>query len=63
MKENEQIHIKRGRLPVKTCVNCGAEIDLEAFAECPFCHTPVMKVSPDWVISEIDALSQQTLHK
>ena len=45
------------------CPNCGADIDLEAFAECPFCHTPVMKVSPDWVISEIDALSQQTLHK
>lgn len=45
------------------CPNCGAEIDLEAFAECPFCHTPVMKVSPEWVISEIDALSQRTLHE
>ena len=45
------------------CPNCGAEIDLEAFAECPFCHTPFMKVSPDWVIHEIDALSQQTLHE
>ncbi len=45
------------------CPNCGAEIDLEAFAECPFCHTPIMKVSPDWVISEIDALSQRTLHE
>ena len=44
------------------CPNCGAEIDLEAFAECPFCHTPVMKISPDWVISEIDAISQQTIH-
>ena len=44
------------------CPNCGAEIDLEAFAECPFCHTPVMKISPDWVISEIDALSQRTIH-
>ena len=43
------------------CPNCGAEIDMESFAECPFCHTPFMKVSPDWVISEIDALSQQTL--
>ncbi len=45
------------------CPNCGAEVDLEAFAECPFCHTPIMKVSPDWVISEIDALSQRTLHE
>ena len=44
------------------CPNCGAELDLEAFAECPFCHTPIMKVAPDWVISEIDALSQTTLH-
>ena len=43
------------------CPNCGAEIDLEAFAECPFCHTPVTKISSDWVISEIDALSQTTL--
>ena len=45
------------------CPNCGAEIDLESFAECPFCHTPFMKVAPDWVISEIDALSQTTLHQ
>ena len=45
------------------CPNCGAEIDLEAFAECPFCHTPIMKISQDWVISEIDALSQRTLHE
>lgn len=45
------------------CPNCGAEVDLEAFAECPFCHTPIMKVSQDWVISEIDALSQRTLHE
>ena len=44
------------------CPNCGAEIDPEAFAECPFCHTPIMKISPDWVISEIDALSQKTIH-
>ena len=44
------------------CPNCGAEVDMEVFAECPFCHTPMMKVSPDWVISEIDALSQRTLH-
>ena len=44
------------------CPNCGAEIDMEAFAECPFCHTPFMQVAPDWVISEIDALSQTTIH-
>ena len=56
---------KTGGVPVSDtthCPNCGAEIDLEAFAECPFCHTPVMKISPDWVISEIDAISQQTIH-
>ena len=54
-----------GEAPADTshCPNCGAEIDMEAFAECPFCHTPFMQVSPDWVISEIDALSQTTLHK
>ena len=45
------------------CPNCGAEVDTEAFAECPYCHTPMMKVSADWVISEIDALSQETLNK
>ena len=44
------------------CSNCGAEVDLEVFAECPFCHTPIMAVSPDWVVSEIDAVSQTTLH-
>lgn len=52
-----------GAAPADTahCPNCGAEVDLEAFAECPFCHTPILKESPDWAISEIDALSQTTL--
>ncbi len=45
------------------CPNCGAEVDLEAFAECPFCHTPIMKVSQDWVISEIEAMQQETLNR
>ncbi len=45
------------------CPNCGAGLDLEAFAECPFCHTPIMRISPDWVIAGIDAVSQNTIHQ
>ncbi len=45
------------------CPNCGAGLDLEAFAECPFCHTPIMKISQDWVIAGIDAAAQRTIHQ
>ncbi len=45
------------------CPNCGAGLDLEAFAECPFCHTPILRISPDWVIAGIDAVSQNTIHQ
>ncbi len=45
------------------CPNCGAELDISAFAECPFCHTQIRRNSINWLIEDIQALSQTTIHK
>ena len=43
------------------CPNCGAELDVAAFAECPFCHTQLRRESANWAIRDIQAESQVTL--
>ncbi len=62
---NRPLGSKTGDKPLDEthCPNCGAGLDLEAFAECPFCHTPIMKISQDWVIAGINAVSQDTIHQ
>ncbi len=62
---NRPLGSKTGDKPLDEthCPNCGAELDLEAFAECPFCHTPIMKISQDWVIAGINATAQTTIHE
>lgn len=43
------------------CPNCGAELDVAAFAECPFCHTQLRQESANWVIRDIRAEAQRTI--
>ena len=45
------------------CPNCGAELDISAFAECPFCHTGITQASSNWVIRDIQAESQKTVSR
>ena len=44
------------------CPNCGAELDVSAFAECPFCHTQITQKTANWQIRDIQALQQTTVH-
>ena len=43
------------------CPNCGAELDVAAFAECPFCHTQLRTEAVNWVIRDIRAEAQRTI--
>ena len=43
------------------CPNCGAELDVASFAECPFCHTQLRVEVVNWVIRDIQAESQVTI--
>lgn len=43
------------------CPNCGAPIDLNKSAKCPYCDTVLESSEHSWVISAIQGLSQQTL--
>ena len=44
------------------CPNCGAELDIAAFAECPFCKAQIGRKSEDWLLADITAISQKTIH-
>ncbi len=43
------------------CPNCGAPIDLNKSAICPYCDSVIKTASHDWVINTIKGLSQQTI--
>ena len=43
------------------CPNCGAPIDLNKSAICPYCDSVIKKDRHDWVISTIRGISQQTV--
>ena len=43
-----------------TCPNCGATIDINKSAKCPYCDSIVTKVEYDWVIAGIRGISQRT---
>ena len=45
------------------CPHCGVELDLSAFAECPFCKTQISRNWSGWLLADIRALSQKTLQK
>ena len=42
------------------CPNCGAPLDINNSARCPYCGSIVTKADYDWVISGIKGLSQRT---
>ena len=43
-----------------SCPNCGAPLDINKSAQCPYCNAVVSKAEHDWVISGIKGLSQRT---
>ena len=43
------------------CPNCGAPIDLNKSAVCPYCDSVIKSATHDWVITTIKAVSQQTV--
>ena len=45
------------------CPNCGAPMDINNSAKCPYCESIVTKADYDWVISNIKGLSQETRGK
>lgn len=51
-----------GMVDRKHCPNCGAELDVAAFAECPFCKAQIGGEWQGWLLSDIQAVSQKTLH-
>jgi len=43
------------------CPNCGAAMEINKSAKCPYCSSMVSKAEYDWVIAGIKGLSQQTI--
>ncbi len=43
-----------------TCPTCGAVIDVNNTARCPYCRNVLQAATYDWVISNIKGISQQT---
>lgn len=43
------------------CPSCGAPLDINASARCPYCDAVVNQASFDWAISAIKGISQQTM--
>ena len=54
---------KSGLADRKHCPNCGAELDVAAFAECPFCKAQIGGEWKGWLLSDIQLASQETLHR
>jgi hypothetical protein len=50
-------------LKTVNCPNCGAPVEVNKSAECPFCGTVITAGEHDWVLSGIKGLSQRTYKK
>ena len=46
---------------VLNCPNCGAPLNINATAQCPYCDSIVTVEQNDWAISAIRGLSQRTV--
>ncbi len=44
------------------CPSCGAPVEINQSAKCPYCDSVINAASYDWVISEIKGISQRTGH-
>ncbi|PKM72432.1 MAG: hypothetical protein CVU91_08520 [Firmicutes bacterium HGW-Firmicutes-16] len=42
------------------CPSCGAPVEINQSAKCPYCDSVINAVSYDWVISQIKGISQRT---
>ena len=56
-----QTNAESGETKRITCPGCGAPLDVNASARCPYCGTVIQQQAQDWVISAIRAIKQQTL--
>ena len=52
---------REGAMQSVSCPGCGAPLDVNASARCPYCGTVIQQQAQDWVISAIRAIKQQTL--
>ncbi len=57
LERSEQIHAKR----TINCPNCGAAVDANRFAKCPYCDSVIENSGYDWVISSIKGISRETV--
>mgnify|MGYP002448255279 FL=1 len=56
-----QTNAESGETKRITCPGCGAPLDVNASARCPYCGTVIQQQAQDWVISAIRGIKQQTL--
>ena len=45
---------------VQNCPNCGAAININRTAKCPYCDSIITVEAHDWAVSNIKGLSQRT---
>lgn len=48
----EMTFIKNEIEKISYCPNCGSKIEETASTECKYCHTPIVKLSNNWVLSK-----------
>ena len=51
---------KTDTVTVKNCPNCGAPVNINATARCPYCDTIITVDANDWAIVNIKGISQRT---
>lgn len=52
--------VKEGGIHKVNCPNCGAPVEINASAKCPFCETVITLDEHNWAIGSIKGISQQT---
>lgn len=52
---------EQAEVRVQNCPNCGAPLNINATAKCPYCDSIVTVEQNDWAISAIRGLSQRTM--
>lgn len=63
------VRTKDSRTPLQTkdaakfCPSCGAPLDVNHSAQCPYCGTVITAASYDWTLNAIKGLAQQTSGK
>ena len=61
VNDGTQTNAESGETKRITCPGCGAPLDVNASARCPYCGTVIQQQAQDWVISAIRGIKQQTL--